>query len=410
MRSRSAHAAIKGYFYQFDHTIIRLLSATNSEAVVIVEGIEDVDLTDGNDEILVQCKYYEGTEYNHSAIKEAIIQMVRHFHANGSRGSKVQKYRIYGHYNGGHEKLPKPIDVEFIKKHFLTFTKEGVVTQVHVDLNMDDTSLKKFLDRFEVNVSGKSYDEQREEVEKLLISHIKDSDKEDVRIFFYPLATDRVRLLAIGRRESDRSITKRNFIEAVNKKDLVFDLWLRRKFGDEYYERSIKRRYFSWKATKVPKKSRLFLIDLTGEFLIEKVTALIADIGRKLSHVEHRTTPAQDRFCPYIYLRGLTEDNLIELKGSLVRSGIKISDGYGYKGAPFSPDSLTALPTKEQLTQVKFIESPEDICPVISLIRNTQIEVFDFFKESPHDRKFVPHDVVYNTIKIESAFTIQKVI
>jgi hypothetical protein len=148
MASRSAHATIKGYFYQFDHTIIRLLSAANAEAVVVVEGIEDVDLTDGRDEVLIQCKYYAATEYNHSVIKDAVIQMVRHFHSNGCKASKSQKYRIYGHYSGGQEKLPGVVDVEFLKQHFLTFAADKVVTLVHADLGLDDTTLKKFLDRF----------------------------------------------------------------------------------------------------------------------------------------------------------------------------------------------------------------------------------------------------------------------
>lgn len=98
MNNRSANVTIKGYFYQFDHSIIQLLSAPNSDAAVLVEGIEDIDLVDGDDGVLIQCKYYEGTEYNHSVIKDAVIQMLRHFHSDGCKSSQKLKYRIYGHY------------------------------------------------------------------------------------------------------------------------------------------------------------------------------------------------------------------------------------------------------------------------------------------------------------------------
>lgn len=46
MTNRSATATIKGYFYQFDQTIVRLLQVTK-HASFTVEGVEDIDLDDG---------------------------------------------------------------------------------------------------------------------------------------------------------------------------------------------------------------------------------------------------------------------------------------------------------------------------------------------------------------------------
>jgi len=83
MTNRSANATIKGYFYQFDHTILQILQAASGNSSVVIEGIEDVDIEDGDDSVLVQCKYYEGTEYNHSQIKKAVVQMLLHYHKAG---------------------------------------------------------------------------------------------------------------------------------------------------------------------------------------------------------------------------------------------------------------------------------------------------------------------------------------
>jgi hypothetical protein len=410
MASRSAHATIKGYFYQFDHTIIQLLSAANADAVVVVEGIEDVDLTDGRDEVLIQCKYYEGTQYNHSVIKDAVIQMVRHFHSNGCKASKSQKYRIYGHYGGGQDKLPDVIDVEFLKQHFLTFSSEKIITLVHVDLGLDDTALKIFLSRLEINIFGISYDSQQIEIEKLLISQILECNKEDVRTFFYPLAISKIQSISIESKPKDRTLTKRAFIDAISRKEIVFSYWLQRKFGEDYYESSIKRKYFTWRTTKAPKKARFFIIELFDQQAVEKIVSMLADIGRKFSHVELTRTPPEDRFCPYIYLHGLTRDELIQTKGKLRQAGIEFRDGHEYDGAPFSPESLVVPPTKERLTQLKFIGHAEQVESVMSLIRNTEIEVFEFFKEAPIDRKLVPTSVVHHDIRIASVSTIQKVI
>src|ERR1035438_9414895 len=110
MTSRSAHATIKGYFYQFDHTIVQLLEATTPQSSVVVEGIEDIDLEDGDDSAFVQCKYYEGTEYNHSVIKDAVVQMLKHCRAAGCNSGQRFRYRVYGHYKAGQQKLPANFD------------------------------------------------------------------------------------------------------------------------------------------------------------------------------------------------------------------------------------------------------------------------------------------------------------
>src|SRR3546814_1207368 len=89
---------------------------------VTVEGIEDIDLNDGSASAFVQCKYYEGTEYNHSAIKQAVIHMLRHFHAAGCLSDQVFKYRLYGHYKRGQHKLELPITEAFLIYNFLTYS------------------------------------------------------------------------------------------------------------------------------------------------------------------------------------------------------------------------------------------------------------------------------------------------
>ena len=78
-----------------------------------MEGIEDVDLETGGESVLTQCKYYEGTEYNHSVIKDAVIHMLRHFKASGCPVSKRLRYRVYGHYSGGQESFPQFLILRF---------------------------------------------------------------------------------------------------------------------------------------------------------------------------------------------------------------------------------------------------------------------------------------------------------
>jgi len=408
--NRSANATIKGYFYQFDHTILRLLQAASQQSNVVIEGIEDVDLDDGDDSALVQCKYYEGSEYNHSLIKEAVIQMLRHFHAAGCPANQQFRYRVYGHYKGGSDKLIQPFDLNFLKKHFLTYERKKQTHEVHAELGLTDSQLCSFRTLLDVDVQAPSYDDQQKQIVKLLVAQIPGCQAEDAETFYYPNAINVVQRLAIKADMKDRKITKARFVADVNRKDVIFSLWLRQKFGTEYYAKLIKRRHFKFASTKVPSAARIFIVDLTGESDISKAVSLVSKLGKCLSHVEHKRTPAQDRFCPYVLLRGLAPQDLVTLKGSLWRQGVKFSDGYPYKGAEFHPALLAAAPTKENQIQLKLLPDPEHIIPLVAAITGSAVEIFDFFKSSPVEVKHLPHGVQYHAIKVESAYFISEVL
>ncbi|EGJ36085.1 hypothetical protein HMPREF9389_2301 [Streptococcus sanguinis SK355] len=43
-RPRSATNTIKGYFYQFDKSILEILEQSNETNIVTIEGVEDIDI------------------------------------------------------------------------------------------------------------------------------------------------------------------------------------------------------------------------------------------------------------------------------------------------------------------------------------------------------------------------------
>lgn len=196
MTDRNASATIKGYFYQFDQTIVRLLEASE-HASVVVEGIEDIDVDDGAESALVQCKYYEGSEYNHSLIKEAIIHMIRHFHASGCPSDHVLRYRLYGHYKSGHSKLMLPLTSALMKDSFLSYTRDKVAHRVHEELGMSDAQIDIFCTLLEINIHGQSYEDQQNKLVKLLVEKINGCTDADAMIFYYPSAINVIRGLAI---------------------------------------------------------------------------------------------------------------------------------------------------------------------------------------------------------------------
>lgn len=408
MTDRSATATIKGYFYQFDQTIVQLLESSKQGSIT-VEGVEDIDLDDGVDSAFVQCKYYEGTEYNHSVIKEAVIHMMRHFHAAGCPSNQVFRYRLYGHYRGGQHKLTLPLTDEFLKEHFLTYTKAKQVHKVHEELAITDVQLAAFRGLLDLDVNALSYGEQQAKVLKLLVSEIPECTHGDALSFFYPMAINVVQGLAIEADEAKRKITKDQFLKAINRKEVVFSVWLQEHLGREYFARMIRRKYFYFGRTKMPKAARFFVIDMADEFEVDQATRMLVRIGQFFSHKELQRTPAADRFCPYVLLRGVTGEQLIELKEGLWNQGVVFNDGYPFQGAAFSPNMLVADPTKDNLWTIKFVPGEQQLAQTITACTGSVVEVYDFYKALPLDGTLVPKARALHSIKSNSAYLLQEV-
>lgn len=121
MESRQAIDTIKGYFYQFDYSILKLLELDEVDSNITVEGIEDIDIKRAESEVAIQCKYHSKVEYNHSVIAKPIRLMLDDFQR---REDKELNYYLVGHFNSGHDKLKSNFDIEFLKKTFLHTQKK----------------------------------------------------------------------------------------------------------------------------------------------------------------------------------------------------------------------------------------------------------------------------------------------
>src|SRR4051794_491151 len=108
MADRTAIDTIKGYFYQFDYAIAKLLELSQDTDTIIVEGIEDVDINTATEETAIQCKYYAKTEYNHSVIAKPIKLMLNHYKEVTNGTKKKINYKLYGYFQSGQIKLTLP--------------------------------------------------------------------------------------------------------------------------------------------------------------------------------------------------------------------------------------------------------------------------------------------------------------
>src|SRR5687768_11131471 len=161
MVNRSAVNTIRGYFYQFDRTILEILSLSDWTDTVDIECIEDIDKNASDETIAIQCKYYSLTEYNHSLLAKPIRLMLDDFFQRIRNGKPLIRYKLYGCYETGQHKLPSSIGLQFLKDHFLTYIQKGIKHEYHNALNLNDTELEKFLARLDIDINAESYREQQ---------------------------------------------------------------------------------------------------------------------------------------------------------------------------------------------------------------------------------------------------------
>ena len=410
MADRSAHATIKGYFYQFDKTILEILEATAPNSSVVVEGIEDIDLTDGTDASLIQCKYYEGTEYVHSVIKDAVIHMLRHFGSSGCQASQSLRYRVYGHYKSGQEKLPARLELAFVKKHFLSYKEKGVSHEVHNELGIDDTQLGSFLSLLDVDVRAPSYDDQQRRVRALLTGALPGCNSEDAEAFHYPRAINAIQNLAIQADPALRTISRTAFIAAVDKKDTVFSRWLLEKFGSHHYAKSLRRKHFAFPGTRIPKANRIFCLDMSDGLDVARTVEMLRAIGTRFSNKEHARTPDSDRFCPYVLLRGISDGETASLKNALYQSGAHVEDGYPFLGSAFYRERLHALPTKADRPRLLFVPSEHQLAPIFAGIHGSPAEVFDLYRTSPIEPGLRIPGAIHNEIQVPHSYFISEIL
>lgn len=378
MKNRTAVHTIKGYFYQFDYSILQVLQSKNDEDIITIEGIEDIDVFTADDDKAIQCKYYEKTEYNHSVIKMAIIMMLRHFKENIE---KELTYNIYGHYLSGQEKLPDKIDISFLKEKFLKYTRKNKVTgeietcEEHIQLSLTDNDLEQFLERLYINVNAPNFEEQN----KIIIEKIKNvfsCDSIDAE-FFYNNALSLIRQLSVESDLKKRKISRRVFLEKINGKEELFNTWYLTLREKNDFLKLMKSKYFS--AFNISPYSRFILIDC--EDIVDEVQLkqLLIYVSDKLSKITCREPKP---FCPYVYVHGVSEHKLKVVKQLLMDDNHIFIDGHNFKDADFNLSSILKSPNCHNQIKLKIINDIRNIDLILENLSNTR-KIFQFYIDLP---------------------------
>jgi hypothetical protein len=389
MTDRSAVDTIRGYFYQFDYSILRVLQLSKPEDSIAIECIEDVDICTATDITAVQCKYYSGTEYNHSVIKPAIRYMLSHFKAIRDEGKPVVRYSLRGHYNAGQHKLTLPIDVAFLKQHFLTYSERKVERRHHVELGLSDAVLVEFLSVLDVDINAASFEDQFAQVIQELQTAYRCTPF-TAEYFYYNNSLALMRELSIQPTQADRIITKRAFIDRSDTSSVLFNEWFVRKKGEKAHFAALRKEYFT--GLNLSPFERFFLVEVDP---ITLVRSDLKDVLHILSKKWSKTTKRDgtSSFCPYVYIHGLPTDELVDLKKELAAEGFGFIDGYDFHGADFNVISITKPATHDNGIKLKVLNSIADLSATLGAVTKTR-ELYQFYLKKcyfDHANKAVKH-------------------
>lgn len=374
MATRDAVSTIRGYFYQFDYSILQVLRLENDTDTICVEGIEDVDINNENNIILHQCKCYEGTEYNHSEIKDALEWMLKHFSENKD---SEYKYFLYGVYKSGQNKLPQTIDVDFAKQNFFTKKhRNAPADYLYQQLNLSDNDISSFLQKLKIDINAVGLEMQEQMVCEELSNCIGCKLQEIEP--YYCNALSIIRRLATQKNILNRTISRGQFLEEVKRVNNQFEVWLINRMKIDKFAKVIKKTFFS-KNISVSPYARFFLIECKKGDTVAEIKSVLLFIAKKYAKLSKRSP---ERYCPYFLFYNIEDAKLLEIKKSLYSDGIRFRDGFDFRGADFSAKYLTEKPDRETPFQFRIIDKIDYLAEVFANISQT-IEIYQFYTNDP---------------------------
>lgn len=339
--NRSANAAIKGYIYQFDKTILELLKLKNSESVV-VEHTEDIDTVEQNVTTLIQCKYYPKTPFNPSSLGKDISQMFQHFLINMNENFK------YNLYITSKTKEKDVAEIEELREYILQGIKKNVPIE---NSKLTTENLNAFLKRFTVE-QGPEFEEQRTQIFRLLKDDITDcKDLEETELFYYNNALSVITSLAIEEKSENRKITKKDFINKINTKQILYNKWLIQINGKDKYLKIFSNEFKKFEVMKNT-KHRYILI---GNNILHNLQHFpLNQFVKNLLDKYYRLGMAYKGTRPLTLILDATKKEIKLLKKELLSKNIFYNDGFesiSFRSGYFWRDNIHLLnSTKNKIT------------------------------------------------------------
>ncbi|MFT5659918.1 MAG: hypothetical protein ACI9TV_000551 [Sulfurimonas sp.] len=321
MSDRSAEASIKGYNYQFLHTIKDILES-DSDDQCTVEGIEDFDIEKDSEKDLIQYKYHEDQSFTNSKVAKPISLMFKYFKDNQQ---EVINYKLFIYLND--ENLPDKT-VEKITEILKIKESRKILSVTETEITKEEVdSLSNLINIFVENFSWeltKKYNELEIELAETFQTNFGVTNEES-KILYLSNAIKIINDLAI-KQDGERGITKRQFVDKLKTYEkIVFSSFIFRTKGFN----KLKTLYKKQKASLSIKKNTSNYIVQCNNKKREDLTQLIIELSKKFCYHNNKSD-----FKPITFIINCSLADYTELKKSIylytlsIDENIKINDGF----------------------------------------------------------------------------------
>lgn len=242
MNNRSAGASIRGYDYQFLHTIIDILECDSDTYECTVEGIEDFDIEKDAEKDLIQYKYHEEQKFTNSKVAKPISLMFKHF-LNNQNESINYKLFIYLKDENLDE---REVTVTSITDILKIKESKKILFDTTTEINnekIDDLyeMIEKFIQKFSWK-STKNYNDLQNSIINSFETDFS-LTMEESKIIYLANAMRIINYLAMQSEEVNRKITKRDFLSKLDSyKDNLYTSFLLRNKGFNELAKIIKKK------------------------------------------------------------------------------------------------------------------------------------------------------------------------
>ena len=213
-----------------------------------------------------------------------------------------------------------------------------------------------------------NYEEQFLHLIELIKTNFSLSDK-DLAYLYHSIIRSNLLNIAVIPEKERRRVKKLDLDSYLSKAEKDIFYWSYAKYlAKSKYEVLIKKEFFTFKTVNLNNFERLFIIDYDGKTNKSDLIRIIAQIKDKFFRVNK--SPA-----PYVLLRSLRNEDLIDIKRNLIEIEISFNDGTQFDGDKFRIDQL-----KQKGAVIKFVNEGN-----INLIVNeiNYQEIYSFYLTSP---------------------------
>jgi hypothetical protein len=308
---RSAEQSLKGYLYQFQRSISRLIEQPNDSNRATFEHIEDLDLLEGNSLHAVQFKYLPSKKLTMSLVRWPILDMLNDDFLN-QRNAKYELF-IYAQENQTFS-IATAADLKKLS-HYRSEKKAMDFLQ---SAGIHDHALDSFLKRFSIT-TGMPFEASQRELVAVLKKQFSCSQA-DAKDYYYQNAIDLCLKLSTGTRPQDRTITKRDFCNRNDNKPYHFARWFAEMKSADAYIKHLRKRIRP--ITKKNSLSRLIILDCSyGSNQIAKFIKKLVDKSYNIPNVLYSVKPWS------VVVKGSMAD-INDVKIALLRESIAFNDGH----------------------------------------------------------------------------------